>query len=698
MPIALGLDTGGTYTDGVLLDLTTRTLLAKAKCLTTREDLSIGIRGCIDSLDCPRFDAVSLVALSTTLATNAIIEGRGCRVGLILIGHEAVGNFPAQEVASVAGGHDIKGCPVTELDIAALQKALRGMQGKVDTLAISSYLSVRNPEHELLALREIKDFWDVPVVCAHQLTTTLGFHERTVTACLNAQLLPIVAELLSAVKRVLAEKKIEAPLMVARGNGSLMSEEVTKEKPIQTILSGPAASIVGATFLTGQKKALVLDMGGTTTDIALLEKGRPGVNSEGAVVGGWKTRVEAAEISTFGIGGDSYIRVSPGRGLSIGPKRVWPLAVAAKRYPQLISELAGLSEKSEVRGYQPVDCWTLVKRPLPAHDWSGPEWQVIRALEDGAHNIFELANRVGQYPSLLPMARLEQAQVVGRISLTPTDLLHAAGRFTQWNVEAATATVCLQAKRMNLTNEDFLHLALAEVENALSRTILQSIISKQGYNIDLAEDPGAGVFLGRFLRQKAPNGLGVELYLDYPIVAIGAPVPAYLPLVGKRFHTEVLIPEHAEVANAVGAAVGQVVETVRVLVKPGAEGGFVVHAPWEWAAFSHLEEAERYAVERAREVAQRNAARAGAAESRLMVEKETKVAHSSVSNDDLFVETQIEVTAVGPPIWGESRMKSKVLACYTLADEINKVLPKSVDLELLPCCGRAQQEIYAGHS
>lgn len=79
-----------------------------------------------------------------------------------------------------------------------------------------------------------------------------------------------------------------------------MNEEMTREKPIETILSGPAASIVGATFLTGEGSALVLDMGGTTTDIAILDKGRPRMNREGAIVGGWKTRIEAAEIRPLG--------------------------------------------------------------------------------------------------------------------------------------------------------------------------------------------------------------------------------------------------------------------------------------------------------------------------------------------------------------------------------------------------------------
>ncbi|CAA7601026.1 Hydantoinase/oxoprolinase N-terminal region [Acididesulfobacillus acetoxydans] len=650
MPLALGIDTGGTYTDGVLLELKMGKVQAKAKSFTTHEDLTLGIRACIDKLGLADWKEVALVSLSTTLATNAIVEGRGCRVGLILIGHEPSGELPAQEVAMVGGGHDIKGNPQAPLDLGALLRAIRNLQGKVDTLAISGFLSIRNPEHELQAWREVRKVWRIPVVCAHQLTTALGFHERTVTACLNARLLPIVAELLTALRAVLSEKDIEAPVMVVKGDGSLMSEAMAREKPIETILSGPAASIVGAMFLSGRKRALVLDMGGTTTDIALINGGQPSLHSEGATVGGWKTRVEAAAISTFGLGGDSYLWVSREGKLSLGPQRVLPLAAAAARYPHLADELAELSAAREVWGYQPVDSWILIKKPAQG-DWTESEWQVIRALQDGAHNIFVLAERLGRHVDLLPLARLEQARVVGRISLTPTDLLHATGKFTPWNMAASLAAARLQAGRLHLSLADFLALALAEVRKGLVRSTLQSLLNAEGSSVDLTSAPGAQVFLERFWGGKAEKDFSVKLNLAYPIVAIGAPVEAYLPPAGETLNAEVVIPEHAEVANAVGAAVGQVVETVHTLIKPGAEGGFVVYTPWAREGFQHLSEAEEYAVKRAREAARRRAVRAGAVEPQIIVDKKEALARTALSDDILLVETSITARAIGRPAW-----------------------------------------------
>jgi len=653
MPLVLGIDTGGTYTDGVLLDLNTKKVRQKAKAFTTREDLSIGIRKCIENMGELDSRQVQLISMSTTLATNAIVEGCGCRIGLILIGHESIGNLPAQKKFVVRGGHNIKGEPVNELDINAVQSAVIEMRGQVDTLAISGYLSIRNPEHEQKTRSIIQELWDIPIVCAHQLTTALGFHERTVTACLNARLLPIIAELLVAVKEVLKEKGIRAPLMVVKGDGSLMTEEMTREKPIETILSGPAASIVGAIFLTGVGTALVLDMGGTTTDIAILDNARPRMNREGAIVGGWKTRVEAAEISTFGLGGDSYIQVSKDRKLKIGPRRVWPLSVIADRYPGLVKELSRVDFEREITDAQPVDCFMLVKKPEDGNRWNDTDRKIINALEDGAHNIFVLAERVGRDPNLLNLKDLEQAQIIGRISFTPTDLLHVHGSFTDYNVEAAIEGARIQARRLRLEPVKFVQRVFDEIQAVISLSILQSLAYRGGLNLNLSSEASVTFLLDSLLNGGRNYGFKSEIIIDYPIVALGAPVSAFLPVVGTSLHTNLLIPTNAEVANAVGAAAGQVVESISVLIKPGGAGGYVVHAPWIREAFLYLEEAENYALDRAKEIAIENASRAGVADPEVMVEKKELISHTSKGDDDMLIEVRIEVTAFGRPSWKE---------------------------------------------
>ena len=131
---------------------------------------------------------------------------------------------------------------------------------------------------------------------------------------------------------LLAERGIKAPLMVVKGDGSLIEAAVAMACPVETILSGPAASVVGAHHLSGEKDVFVSDMGGTTTDIALLSGGRPVLNRDGATVGGFRTMVEAVGVHTFGLGGDSEARLNED-GLIVGPRRVMPLSLLGHQHP-----------------------------------------------------------------------------------------------------------------------------------------------------------------------------------------------------------------------------------------------------------------------------------------------------------------------------------------------------------------------------
>ncbi len=124
MSLVLGIDTGGTYTDGVVIERTTKQIIAKAKALTTREDLSIGIVNCINQLDFNNFEEIGVVSLSTTLATNAIVEGRGCEVGLLMIGFSPTQKLPVQEIRTVPGGHNVKGEEKEEMDEALTREAI----------------------------------------------------------------------------------------------------------------------------------------------------------------------------------------------------------------------------------------------------------------------------------------------------------------------------------------------------------------------------------------------------------------------------------------------------------------------------------------------------------------------------------------------------------------------------------------------
>lgn len=653
--VAIGIDTGGTYTDGVILNLETQEVVNKAKARTTREDLTIGISECINNLSLPNPNDVGLVALSTTLATNAIVEGKGCEVGVILIGHDPIKELPVKNYVSVSGGHNIKGKPVQKLDIEATKKALKNFEGKVDAIAISGFLSIRNPEHELKVKELVHEILGLPVVCAHQLTTSLGFHERTVTAALNARLIPIITELIQSVKQVLLQKGINAPIMIVKGDGSLMGEEVAVEKPIETILSGPAASIVGATFLTTIEDAIVLDMGGTTTDIAMLKKGIPKVNSEGASVGGWLTRVEAAEVYTYGVGGDSYLQIDPkDKKLVIGPRRVWPLCYVISKYPYLKQELFQAKKIIlDLLNNQKSDCFIYLKEPNGnGSQLSSKEREILDLLKDGPHSILYLSKKIGTDPNFLPVERLENLGAIARISVTPTDILHVAKDYNLWSKEGASLGVQLLADQMGMSEKEFAKMAMDEIVNKIALAILQSLVNIEGKNCRIEKDYGCNIFLDKVLGRGKRHTFNCSVELPNPIVAIGAPVQAYLPKVAEKLNAHLIIPSNSEVANAVGAATGKVVQTAQVLIKPGSEGGFIVHLPWERKSFMELEEATKFAMESSREWVRKSALRAGASDPNVMVEKEDVYSKTATSwSDEVYVETRITATAVGKPKW-----------------------------------------------
>ncbi len=238
--------------------------------------------------------------------------------------------------SSSQGGHTITGAEQAPLDLIATPAAIRKHAPHADAFAVSGYFGVLNPAHELRVRELVRQLTGLPVTCGHELTSNLHAPAAPMTAALNARLIPYIEQLIASVRQILAEKHIRAPLMVVKGDGSLMDARVAVERPVETILSGPAASVVGARYLCGEADVLVVDMGGTTTDIACLQEGRPASSLEGATVGGWRTMVEAIAVHTSGLGGDSEVTFDVDAGMLVGPQRVVPLSLLAHQYPHVL--------------------------------------------------------------------------------------------------------------------------------------------------------------------------------------------------------------------------------------------------------------------------------------------------------------------------------------------------------------------------
>jgi N-methylhydantoinase A/oxoprolinase/acetone carboxylase beta subunit len=271
--------------------------LAAAKALTSYHDLSVGIGQAVSAaLSEGQFVSpadIGLASLSTTLATNAIVEGKGCSVCLLLIGYDPdliqqygfERDLVTHDIVYVRGGHDGAGDEVEPLDEAAAREAILARRDRVEAFAVSGYFGVRNPAHEARVRRLIEELMpSASVTCGHELTVQLNSIRRATTAALNARLIPLLRDLIATVRGTLDGLGIAAPLMIVKGDGSLVQAEWALNRPVETILSGPAASVVGAWHLAGRRDMWTVDVGGTTTDIAALREGHPRLNPQGAQV------------------------------------------------------------------------------------------------------------------------------------------------------------------------------------------------------------------------------------------------------------------------------------------------------------------------------------------------------------------------------------------------------------------------------
>lgn len=665
--LALGIDTGGTFTDGVIFDLDHKKVEATTKVETTRHDLTLAINRCLDNLAVAlaaekgrqlNLEEIRMVSLSTTLATNAIVEGQGAEVGLIQIGFEPSKGLPTPYFALVPGGCTIKGRIREEVDLEATKAAIMEMKDHVDAFAVSGYLSIRNPVQEMQVADLIRELTGYPVVAAHQLSSDLGMQERTVTAVLNARLMPLITDLMDSVKQGMERLNISAPLMVVRGDGSLISERKARDKPIETILSGPAASIIGALTLTGIQEGIVIDMGGTTTDVAVLRDGRPSLNIEGAKVGGWLTRVKAAEITTIGLGGDSLVQVSRNSELTVGPQRVFPLCWIATQHPYLCKELEDIDPIDYVSTEtQPATILNYIRDPLNLK-LTKTEEQILDLIREGPHTLHYIGRKLHKEVDLLPWRRLVGVASVHRAMLTPTDILHVNGSLKLWDSRASELGAAMLAKRYLVNIEEFAEAVMEEIIYKLAAITLDRLLAEEGARFSLTAEKGGDYLLKKMLgAKKTAENRQVQFTaaLDYPMVAVGAPVDAYFPELADRLQAKLFMPRYAEVANAVGTVSGKAVERATILVKPGEGGGFLVHTPRQREYFMIFEEAIEFACKEGQKFVYDQAVEAGAVKIETIVERQDRYSNLAGAADDnntdqrIFIESVIEISAVGRP-------------------------------------------------
>ena len=635
----IGVDTGGTYTDAAIIEAQGHKVVASAKSITTKGDLAIGVTGAItDAIaKLPQGLAakdIALVSVSTTLATNAVVEGHGSAVGVVLIGFDAAmvertgiaKAFPGIPIAVIDGGHDHNGDARMALDVDALGAALAAMAPKVDAFAVASAFAVRNSAHELQARELIVAATGKPVTLSTELSSSLDAPRRALTATLNARLIARVSGLIDAVGRAMAQLGIVCPLMIVKGDGSLALAQSVATRPIETVLSGPAASLVGAQWLSGLQSFIMSDMGGTTTDLGVLIDGRPRVNEEGAEVGGWRTMVRAIDVRTIGLGGDSEVVLGTAGKLTINPQRIVPVSLLGQRYPQvqamLESDLADVDGGGAMHG-------RFVLLPFGARSGADSESgaraataelppreaEVFRLVTETPQPLRKLATSLHAQRAIAALQKKGLIQVSG---FTPSDAAHVLDLQANWSKPAAVVAAQLGCRLREMKfptperTQAYAQLVWSETVRLTAKAILDTACG-----FTLPEDK-----LVQAVCTGTPRvGLSVvSLSPSVPVVAVGGPVKVYYGEVGKRLGCEVVFPPFCDVANAVGAATGVVAHAVRVEVHGDGSGVFRLHSTVGSQQFSNAALALEAATELARQSALEAVRAMGAADPQVQVQ------------------------------------------------------------------------------
>jgi len=668
----LGIDAGGTYTDSVIFDFEKSRVVEYGKAPTTHHNYSIGIKNSLGNLfrklSASIIDEVSIVSVSTTIATNAIIENKGGLVGMLLIGFDNYNEkkLRYQPIINIKGKCSVNGEiieDVSELEVLEVGKKL--VDEGVEVIGIVSEIGPRYPTFELKAKEILEANFKLPVVASLDISDDLNCVKRANTCYLNAKLIPLVRSLLISLKNVLSSYDLDAPIMIVKGDGSLMNEATALTNPVEMVLSGPAASVIGGIYLSNLRDALVVDIGGTSMDVSLVKNGEPLYRVEGIDLKGFRTSVRTIDISTYGLGCDSHIRIDRRSGeVKIGPKRVMPICYSSSLYTEVKEVLKKLKEPSigDRILNEPVEFVIYQKTKDEEISWlTDYELRILEVLSKRKIiEITELAREISLISALLiDLDRLESSGFIIRSSLTMTDLLHANGKVKIWNTEAAKRSLDLYSKRMKISRDDFTLLVEKSFYRNFYLNILRYVFNSQSLSgkIRYAYDKFISVdLIADFLTSNVYEDrdiININIRMGVPIVLIGAPASTFKKPLSDILNGEIVVPQFHEVANAVGAIVGMVVEKVNILIRESPEGKFIAFTPWGLETYDNLNLAKEEVRSLAEDYVIKKVSDSGG--SRIKTEVVIRDRRAKIStNDEIYIETEVIAKAFGIP---DSRCK-----------------------------------------
>lgn len=616
--IGIGIDTGGTYTDAVAYDMDTKEILCSGKALTTKAQLEIGIANALDTLAEEYVKEAQMLALSTTLATNACVENKGSRAKLLMIGVDKEFMENSSHTYARYGFHDLTQLVVIDARPEKIYKDARdpdwqefsrmipkafGECGCVGV--VQMFPNVNGGRFEKTAKELMEKQLSVPITMAHEMFDDVDVLKRGAGTLLNARLIPIIEEFFKAVKCVLDQRGLHIPIAIVRSDGSLMSELIAREAPVETLLSGPAASVVGGGAMAQVENALIVDMGGTTTDIALIRDKVPVMARKGISIGKWKTMVKGLYVETFGLGGDSAVRYQKGK-MFIDSQRVVPLSLLAQEYPQIIKKLKRLVNYGQTHTQWLHEFYVLQKDIAGKSGFTESEQRICAALKQEPLMTEELAAVMECDVYSLHTKRLEEEGVLIKSGLTPTDMMIIKGDFEIYDPAAAQLAGSFLARNINMDEKEIpdqvYDLVVKKMYCNIVRILLQQKYPKKE---KICREKSVQKFV-EWCYQDAKEAekdplLSMSFTTRMPLVGVGAPIHIFLPRVAQLLGTEVIIPDEAPVANALGAIASQVITKVQVRIAAVYEGavfkGFSVFEGIRKHMFEEYADAEAFAVE-----------------------------------------------------------------------------------------------------
>lgn len=331
--VRVGIDVGGTHTKAVAIDNETHEIIGKASVMTTHDHelgVAYGIveafHKCLDENGIHP-DEVIFIAHSTTQATNALLEGDVAKVGVLGIGkgglegmlakrQSRIGDIPLGTGKVIHTSHDyVRQSQLSETTIRASLSGLKEQGAQV--IVASQAFGVDGHDEEDM-VKDVSQALGLPCTVASDISKLYGLTVRTRTAAINASILPKMLDTASRTQESVRRAGIRVPLMMMRGDGGVMEVEEMKKRPVLTMLSGPAASVVGALLYLRASNGVYFEVGGTSTNIGVIKNGRPTVDY--SVVGGHRTYISSLDVRVLGVAGGSMVRVSGKKIVDVGPR------------------------------------------------------------------------------------------------------------------------------------------------------------------------------------------------------------------------------------------------------------------------------------------------------------------------------------------------------------------------------------------